>query len=526
MIGGTILTMDESAPTAAALAVLDGRILGVGSNGEVRRFVGPRTRLIALEGRGVTPGLVDSHAHLLGLGNAMESVNLRGARSAGEAADRAAAAAKDRAATEWVTGRGWDQNLWQPQEFPNRSTLDSLIPDHPVSLRRVDGHALWANTRAVELAGVTKDTPDPEGGKIIRDASGKSTGVFVDAAMSLVESKIPASSAAVKERRIIAAAKRAIEAGVTGIHEMGIGTDTADIYRALADESRLPVRIYAFLSGSSELFAQLPDMLPEHDVNGTEMFVSRSIKLFSDGALGSRGAALLQPYSDDPDNKGLWITSAEQLERLAIAAAAAGWQLGVHAIGDAANRVVLDAYAAARAARPDEDLRFRVEHAQVLSPQDIPRFAELGVIASMQPTHCTSDMPWAGDRLGPDRQKGAYAWRSLLDSGAHIAAGSDFPVEEVSPLLGIYAATTRQDAGGKPEGGWNSQEKMTLQEAVFAFTAESAYASFSEQSRGKLRPGFVADITVYDRPLEGGSALLETKIDMTIVGGNVVYERD
>lgn len=526
MTGGAILTMDASKPTAEALAVIQGRILMIGSNADVARFVGPRTRVIKLNGRGVTPGLVDAHAHLLGLGNAMESVSLRGSKSQREAAERAAQAAHDRTASEWVTGRGWDQNLWKPQQFPTRAVLDELIPNHPVSLRRIDGHALWANTKAVQLAGVDKDTPDPDGGKIMRDDAGEPTGVFVDAAMSLIESNIPDTPPAVVRRRILAAARSALAAGLTGVHEMGISLDTADIYRTLADEDRLPLRIYAFLAGSPELIDSLPNRVIEVDTDGTEMFVARSVKLFADGALGSRGAALLEPYSDDPDNKGLWITSADELKRSAVIAAGAGWQVGTHAIGDAANRAVLDAYAAARAAQPDADLRFRVEHAQVLAKQDIPRFAELEVIASMQPTHCTSDMPWAGDRLGPEREKGAYAWRQLLDSGAHLAAGSDFPVEEVSPLLGIYAATTRQDAQGKPPGGWNPQEKMTLNEAVYAFTVESAYASFSEQSRGKLRPGYVADITVYDRALEGGAALLETKIDMTIVGGVVAFERN
>ena len=525
MVGGTILTMDEEAPAATALAVVRGRIMAVGSDADIRQLVGPRTRVIELSGRGVTPGLVDSHAHLLGLGTALDSVDLRGAKSAKEAADRAAAAARDRPAGEWVTGRGWDQNLWQPQVFPTRSPLDDRVPEHPVALRRVDGHALWANTRALELSGVDKDTPEPAGGKIERDAAGRPTGVLVDAAMDLVESHIPEAPTAVKRRRILAASRRALAAGITGVHEMGIGLDTADLYRTLADEGRLPIRIYAFLSGSPKLVDRLGDMVIEVDRDGTEMFIARAVKLFSDGALGSRGAALIEPYSDDPDNRGLWITSAEDLKKAAVIAAKSGWQLGIHAIGDAANRAVLDAYAAARAVDSEADLRFRVEHAQVLSPADIPRFSELGVIASMQPTHCTSDMPWAGDRLGPERLDGAYAWRSLLDAGAHIAAGSDFPVEEVSPLLGIYAATTRQDAGGKPAGGWNPREKMTLEEAVRAFTVESAYASFAEASRGKLRRGYVADITVYDRPLEGGSPLLETQVDMTVVGGNVVYER-
>jgi hypothetical protein len=252
----------------------------------------------------------------------------------------------------------------------------------------------------------------------------------------------------------------------------------------------------------------------------------RAIKLFADGALGSRGAAMLAPYSDDPENQGLWLTSAADLEVAALAVAEAGWQLGVHAIGDAGNRAVLDAFEAASKAHPDTDLRFRVEHAQILSDSDLPRFAALGVIASMQPTHATSDMPWAEERVGKERLAGAYAWRSLLRSGAHLASGSDFPVERVPPLLGVYAAVTRQDAQGEPSGGWMPEQKMTLTEAIASFTRESAFASFSEQNRGILQAGYVADLTIYDRPLAADMSLLKTMIDMTVVGGAVKFERE
>jgi predicted amidohydrolase YtcJ len=526
LAGGTILTMDEEQPRATALAVKGQRIVAVGTDDEVRGHIGPRTRVVELAGRGVTPGLVDSHAHLYGLGRSLEDVSLRGAPSAAEAAGRVAVAAGMRPAGEWVTGRGWDQNLWEPAEFPGREILDAVVPDHPVSLRRVDGHALWANSKALELAGVTAATKDPPGGRIVRDARGNPTGVLIDAAMSLVEGKVPPASPEVRERRLFAAAREALAAGIVCVHDMGIGDEIAALYRRLADQHRLPLRVYGFVAGNREVVESLPGRLVDTDRDGTAFFTVRGVKLFADGALGSRGAALLEPYADDPDNRGLWLLEPAELARAAEVAARSGWQLGIHAIGDAANRAVLDAYAGAIRAHPDADLRFRVEHAQVVSPRDLPRFGELGVIASMQPTHATSDMPWAEARVGPERIRGAYAWRTILASEGRIAAGSDFPVEEVPALHGIYAAVTRQDREGHPAGGWYPEQRLTLEEAIRAFTVEAAYASFVEEHRGKLRRGYVADITVYDRALAGDASLLDTQVDMTVVGGQIAYERD
>jgi len=309
------------------------------------------------------------------------------------------------------------------------------------------------------------------------------------------------------------------------VHEMGIDEATADVYRNLEDERRLPLRIYAYLSGDPKMAESLPHRVPDVDRDGSARFIARGVKFFADGALGSRGAVLLAPYSDDPKNTGLWVTPPGELERAIEAAVEGGWQPAVHAIGDAGVRAVLDAYQAARALKPKADLRLRVEHAQVIAPGDMARFAKLGVIASMQPTHATSDMPWAEARLGPERIRGAYAWRQILASGAHLAFGSDFPVEEVAPLLGIYAAVTRQDSKGAPTSGWRPEEKLTLEEAVRAFTSEGAYASFEEQNRGQIKVGMIADLTVYDRALKPDASLLQTRIDMTIVGGEPVYER-
>lgn len=525
-LGGDLHTMHAEAPYATALAVRGERILAVGNDTKVRALIGEKTRVVQLEGRSLTPGLSDAHCHLYGLGMSLESVNLRDIPTPEAAASLVAEASTSLEAGEWVTGRGWDQNLWPGHSFPNHATLDAVASDRPVALRRIDGHALWANTIALELAGIDEHTADPAGGKILRDEEGKATGVLIDMAMDLVESKIPKPSTATIKRRILAAANLAASVGITSVHEMGISDEVANVYRSLADEGRLPVRVYAFLAGDMKEVLALGERNVEQDRDGTQFFVMRAIKLFADGALGSRGAAMLQPYSDDANNKGLWLTPAEDLNAAALAAAEAGWQLGVHAIGDAGNRAVLDAFEAASKANPSSDLRFRVEHAQIVSSEDLPRFAALGVIASMQPTHATSDMPWAQERVGKERIGGAYAWRSLLDSGAHIAAGSDFPVERVSPLLGVYAAVTRQNAKGEPSDGWLPEQKMILAEALAAFTRESAYAAFAEQNRGLLQPGFVADLTIYDRALAPDRSLLKTAIDMTVVGGAVKFERE
>ncbi|WP_437593340.1 amidohydrolase [Sorangium sp. So ce1000] len=516
---GVVRTMDPGRPRAEAVAVRGERIVFVGSAADAKAFVGPETRVEELPGRAIVPGLVDGHAHLYGLGVALETLSVRGVRSAEAAAALVADSAKGRPSGEWITGRGWDQNLWPGAAFPTHAPLDAAAPEHPVALRRVDGHALWANAAAMRAAGVGRGTQDPAGGRILRDAAGEPTGVFVDNAMGLVEAKIPADPPAVRERRILRAAEAALSSGLTAVHEMGIDDETASVYRALAAAGRLPIRVYAYLAGDGHLEG-LKARAPDVDPTGTALFVLRGVKLFADGALGSRGAALLEPYADEPSTSGLLLMDREALARAARLVADAGFQLAVHAIGDRANRAVLDAFEALGPGRAAA-LRFRVEHAQILSPDDLPRFSALGVIASMQPTHATSDMPWAPARLGPRRLEGAYAWRSLLSSGARLVFGSDFPVEDPSPLLGLYAAVTRQDLSGQPPGGWMPGERLDLDEALLAFTAAPAYAAFAEGQRGRIAPGYVADLTVLGRDLSPDRSLVGTPIDMVVVGGRV-----
>jgi predicted amidohydrolase YtcJ len=519
LVGGDIRTLDPERPAATAIAIRGDRILAVGADPEIRRLAGPGARVIELAGQTVTPGLVDAHAHLYGLGADLENVSVRGLASEAETAQAMAAAAATRPAGEWLIGRGWDQNRWPGQQFPTKASLDAAVADRPVLLRRVDGHAMWVNSKALAVAGVTAATPDPPGGKIVRGAGGEPTGVLVDTAMGLVDAVVPAPTAAHRERRIRAAARRAVEVGLTGVHEMGIDDATAAVYRALAERGELPLRVHAFLAGDAGDVARLRRN-PEPAVG---RFQLRGVKLYADGALGSRGARLAADYDDDRGNRGLWVSPPEQLAFAVEVATSTGWQVAVHAIGDAAIGSAIDAFLAAQRKYPGEH-RPRIEHLQVLAPADLPRLVESRAIASMQPTHATSDMPWAEQRVGAERIKGAYAWRTVLDGGVPLAAGSDFPVEEVSPLHGIYAAVTRQDGSGAPAGGWYPAQRMTLDEALTAFTYGAAYAGFAEDTRGRLAPGRLADLTVLDGVLAADRSLLERKVALTIVGGEIVHE--
>ena len=521
LTGGEIWTTDPRRPRVAAVAWRGDRIVAAGDAAAVAAYVGPATRVIDLHGRSASAGLVDAHCHLYGLGADLEAVSVRDLASEAAAVQALAAAARTRPATEWLVGRGWDQNRWPGQQFPTRAALDTAIADRPVVVTRIDGHALWVNSAALRTAGITRATADPAGGKIVRDAHGDPTGVLVDNAMQLVDSKAPVATPALRERRIRAAAAVAVAAGLTGVHDMGIEDETAEVYRALAAAHQLPLRVVAYLGGAGvplERFAA-PPRPP------TGRFTMRGVKLYADGALGSRGARLYAGYTDDPSNQGLWRTEPAVMARTVEAAVAGGWQVAIHAIGDAGVGAVLDAYLAAGAAHPG-DHRLRVEHAQVVAPQDVPRFVAAHAIASMQPTHATSDMGWAGARLGPERVMGAYAWRTMLDHHIPFAAGSDFPVEHVSPLLGLYAAVTRQNAEGMPAGGWYPDQRMTLLEALDAFTHGAAYAEGSEETRGMIAVGRGADFTVYSGALTSDRHLLDLQIDYTIVDGEIVYQRE
>ncbi len=527
--GGKIVTMNPQQPHAEAIAIIGRRIARVGSDQEIEPMIGPGTRVIELKGRLVVPGFIESHGHLLGLGQSRLILDLRGARSAEEVAQRVARRAREVKPGEWILGRGWDQNEWEKKDFPTHEVLDRAAPENPVYLTRVDGHAAWVNRRALEQAGLTRATADPPGGRILRDAQGNPTGVLVDRAMNLVARHIPPRSREENRRALLLAIEECLRWGITSFHDAGSSREAIELYKELLQEGRLTLRLYVMISGRDE--ALLREYLrrgPEIGLGENHLTI-RAIKLVADGALGSRGAALLEPYADEPGNSGLLILSEDEIYRIAREALAAGFQVNTHAIGDRANRVVLNAYERALREFPSRpDHRFRIEHAQILDEADIPRFARLGVIASMQAIHATSDMPWVPARLGEARtREGAYVWRKLLRSGARIANGSDAPVEPVNPLLGFYAAITRQDERGNPPGGWYPDERMTREEALRSFTLDAAYAAFEEHLKGSLQPGKLADLVVLSQDIMTipPPEILRTEVDLTILDGRIVYER-
>jgi len=520
-----IYTVDETRPVVEALAVRGGRVVFAGSRRGAMTLAGAATRVMDLGGRTVIPGMTDAHAHLLGLGAALRTVDLTGASSYDEVIARVAARAREAPAGSWILGRGWDQNRWPDTRFPTHDALSAAVPDRPVWLERVDGHAGLANARAMRAAGVTAATRDPEGGRVERDGAGAPTGVFVDNAQGLVDRAVPEATREELRASVLAAVKEANRWGLVAIHDAGATRRTIEVYEELARAGRFDLRDYVMVADDSASLDHYFRLGPRSALHGGRLWV-RAVKLYADGALGSRGAALLAPYSDDPNNTGLLVSAPEHIRRRTERALRAGFQVNTHAIGDRGNRVVLDAYERALAAVPRADPRLRVEHAQVVSPEDIPRFAALGVIPSMQASHQTSDMGWAERRVGAERIKGAYAWRSLLRTGVVIPNGSDFPVEQVNPLIGFHSAVTRQDPQNQPPGGWYPEQRMTRDEALRAMTIWPAYAAFMEKDAGSLSPGKYADFVVLDQDIMEVPAerIMATRVLATYLGGKVVYE--
>lgn len=515
--GGPIWTMDPARPEVEAVAAAGGRVLAVGGLAELAGLRGPGTIEVDLAGGLAVPGLTDAHAHLLGLGAELDQVDLRGSSSIEEVVARVK---KSTHATGWLLGRGWDQNLWPGAAMPTHAPLTEAYPDRPVWLRRVDGHAGWANQATLRAAGITAATPDPQGGEILRDARGEPTGVLVDAAMGLVP--VPEPTDDDLRRRILAAQDRVLALGLTGVHEMGVGPRADAILRRLAADGLLKLRMTGY--ADEGWFKERTDDLSE--APGPEArYRLVGVKLYVDGALGSRGAALLAPYADRPDHSGILQHGPGELDALVLKAVRHGWQVAAHAIGDRGIRVLLDALAAARTTVPAADPRLRVEHAQIVDLADIPRFAALGAVASMQPTHATSDMAWVPVRLGPDRLAGAYAWRRFLDAGVPLAFGSDFPVELPDVAHGLAAAVSRQDAAGEPPGGWLPDQRVSLAEAVAAFTSGAAFAARQSDWCGRLAPGMVADLTCFRADLRGlaPAAVRAAAIRATIVDGALAW---
>jgi predicted amidohydrolase YtcJ len=526
--GGKIATVDSVFSFTEAVAVSGDRIVKVGKTRDMKPYLGPKTQIIELGGKLVVPGLIDAHCHLPGYAEALAELDLRGTTGFIQIVDMVAERAKKTPPGEWILGRSWDQNDWENKEMPFHELLSKAVPSNPVWLVRVDGHAGIANKKAMDICGITAQSKNPSGGEILRDKSGAVFGVFIDHAMNLVYSHIPDTTPERERENLAAAVKNCLAAGLTGIHDAGVSSVTVEQYKYLIDHNRMGFRIYAMLSdpGVDDMAGFMKkNLLP--DYKDSHFLTVRSIKILIDGALGSRGAALFEPYSDRPGYTGLLTSSFERVEKVSESALANGFQVCTHAIGDRGNRLVLDAYEQAFRAHPTPDHRFRIEHAQVFSPKDIPRFAALGVIPSMQPTHATSDMYWAQDRLGPERVKGAYAWQKFLKTVAIIPCGSDFPVEEINPMLGIYAAITRQDAKGWPEGGWFPEERMTREQALRGFTIWAAYAAFQEKLLGSIEAGKLADMVVLSKDIltVDPKEILTTVPEYTIVGGKVRYKK-
>jgi predicted amidohydrolase YtcJ len=520
-----VYTSDTARPNAEAFAVRAGRVAFVGTRSDALRYRGPATSVLELPEQTVLAGLADAHAHLVGLGLALRTVDLVGATSYDEVIRRVVAKARELPAGAWIRGRGWDQNRWPDKRFPEHDALSRAVPDHPVLLTRIDGHAVLANANAMAGAGVSAATPDPPGGRIERKPGSRApTGVFVDNAQKLITGVVPPLSDQEIESLLLAATTEATRWGLVSVHDAGEPERVLEILQRLAKAGRLPIRVYAMVADDSTALAAAFARGPISAAFDGHLWI-RTIKLYADGALGSRGGALLAPYSDDPGNTGLLVTSPAHLQDIAVRALRAGFQVAIHAIGDRGNRTALDAYEAALKAVPTRDHRFRIEHAQVLSPEDIPRFAQLGVLPSMQTTHQTSDMPWVESRLGPDRVKGAYAWRSLLATGVIIPNGTDFPVERVNPLLTFHAAITRQDSANNPPGGWYPDQRMTREEALAAMTRWAAHAAFQDSDMGSLKVGKYADFTVLDRDIMTAKPedILGAHVAATYVGGRAVY---
>ena len=476
-----------------------GRIIAVGASADVAAKA-PQAKRIDMKGRTMLPGLIDAHGHVFGLGQQLTQLDLFNSTSLAGALKSIGEYAGANPGHPWLRGRGWNQENWKLGRFPTAAELDAVVSDRPVWLERVDGHAGWANSRALALAGITKATPDPVGGKIVRDANGEATGVLVDTAQDLLTKVLPPQTEAESRTMLDRALSELARVGLTSVHDAGVDVTQDRLYRAYADAGKLTTRVYGMIGGAGADFDVLAKNGPLNDY-GNGMYALRAVKLYSDGALGSRGAALIKPYSDDAHSHGLLFFKSGQMDTMMTKAMRRGYQVNVHAIGDAGNKQILDIYQKEVSATKSSAQRHRIEHAQVVQAGDIPRFKSIGIIPSMQPTHATSDKNMAETRVGPERIKGAYAWRTFLHQGSRIACGSDFPVEAPNPFFGLHAAVTRQDAQGQPVAGWYPNQAMSLKEAFRCFTLDAAYAGHREDSLGSLETGKQADFIIIDQDL-------------------------
>lgn len=520
LVAGTLHTLDRDRPLAQALLIRDGRFARVGTREECERASGKDLRYIELGEGCAVPGLIDAHGHPLLHARNLTEVRLAGGRAEQECVDRVIEYARAVPPGSWIRGAGWDQNLWPGRKFPDSRLLSAASPGHPVALTRVDVHAMWCNELALRAAGIGASTPDPPGGRILRREDGAPSGVLIDTAMDLVRRAIPAPAGRETEEMLLRSLRALAAAGLTCVHDASAGPEVLAAYRRLAERDELPVRVYAMIDGQGSGLDEEMQAWRERPAIG--MLTVRSVKLFADGALGSRGAAMFEPYQDDSGNTGLWLMDPRGLEDRILRVAAAGYQPAVHCIGDRACALVLEAFT-----KVPGGLRPRAEHLQIVRARDVPLLKRSGVVASMQPTHATSDAPWAEERLGrgTERQRGAYAWRQALDAGATLAFGSDFPVEGIDPREGLRAAVTRKSADGAV---WMPEQRLRREEALHAFTAGAAHAEFAESRRGCIREGFDADLTVFGRDLMTVhiDEIPRVPVTATLVQGRVVYAGD
>jgi predicted amidohydrolase YtcJ len=521
----TVYTSDIDTPKVEAFAYQGNKFIDTGST-KVLQQKFPGAKNIDMNGATIIAGIIDAHGHLLGLGQSLVNVDLRGTKSKNEIVRVPKSRASSMLPGQWLLGRGWDQNDWDVIELPTAADLDQAFPDRPVWLERVDGHANWGNSKA--MAAATQElggTWQPEGGEISRDKSGNATGVFVDNAVTLIQAYVPDETDQELTHALTLAMNKTASVGLTGMHDAGTSLRVWRLLEQLKRDNELGVRVYAMANGATQMLDYLCDK--GSIIDPSAMLTSRSIKLYSDGALGSRGAALLSEYSDDPGNLGLLIESQETLTKHSTRAVNCGLQVNIHAIGDRGNRVTLDVLEAANAedAAANNPGRHRIEHSQLIAIQDFQRFKDLNLIASVQPTHATSDMYWAEQRVGAERIKGAYAWQKFAELGIPLALGSDFPVEKPEPLLGFYAAVSRQDDKGWPDGGWYPNEKLSRQQALHGFTIGAAFAAFQEHQLGSITAGKFADFVVLSNDIMTVPVddILNTKILKTVINGNTVF---
>ena len=527
---GNIYTVNERQPQASAIAIKGSRIIFVGSNTDVRKYEGKGTRVVDLKGKTVVPGMTDSHCHLAGVGQREMTLNLEGTTSLEDFLSKVKARIDRMKPGEWLTGRGWIETFWKPPVFPTRQDLDKVSPNNPVFLDRADGHGAVVNSAALKIAKIDRNTPNPFGGEISKDKAGEPNGMLLDNAQDLVTRYIPPTTQQDAEQAILLGVKRSIELGWCQIQDAGGSFADVALYRKLYDEGKIKLRIYKAVHGPSENAQRLlREGASVGDYDGR--FTLRTIKVVFDGALGSRGAALLEPYADKPETSGFLTVKEEELMPMLVEALRQGVQVETHAIGDRANRLTLDAYEKAFASVPPEqrkvrEPRWRIEHAQIINPADIPRFARLGVIASMQPSHAIGDLHFAPSRLGISRLEGAYAWQSLIRSGAIIAAGSDAPVERGEPMIEFYAAVARRDMKGFSGEGWHPEQSVSRDVALKMFTIWPATASFEEKTKGSIEAGKLADLTVLSADIMKipEAEILKTRNLMTVINGEIVYE--